>query len=41
MKKSELLGYDLFDKDMPLTNPTDIADELEKQFEKSKYCRND
>ncbi|OFY35738.1 MAG: hypothetical protein A2W91_15725 [Bacteroidetes bacterium GWF2_38_335] len=40
MKKSELLGYDLFDKNMPLTNPTDIADELEKQFEKSKYCRN-
>ncbi len=39
IKKSELLGYDLFDKNMPLTNPTDIADELEKQFENSKYCR--
>lgn len=39
MKKTELLGYDLFDKNMPLTNPTDIADELERQFENSKYCR--
>ncbi|HQI69209.1 MAG TPA: KamA family radical SAM protein [Bacteroidales bacterium] len=39
MKKSELLGYDLFDKNMPLTNPTDIADEIEKQFKKSKYCK--
>ena len=41
IKKSELLGYDLFDKDMPLTNPSDIADELEKLFIKSKYCRKD
>lgn len=38
IKKSELLGYDLFDKNMPLTNPTDIADEIEKQFLKSSYC---
>lgn len=40
-KKAELLEYNLFDKNMPLTNPTDIADELEKQFENSKYCRKD
>jgi len=39
IKKSELLGYDLFDKDMPLTNPTDISSELEKQFKKSKYFK--
>lgn len=39
IKKSELLEYDLFDKNMPLTNPTDIEDELEKQFKKSKYCK--
>lgn len=38
-RKSELLGYDLFDNDMPLTNPTDIADGLEKQFENSKYLK--
>lgn len=41
LKKSELLGYDLFDKDMPLTNPLDIADELEKEFENSEFCRKD
>ena len=39
IKKSELLGYELFDKNMPLTNPADIADELEAQFEKSKFSR--
>jgi lysine 2,3-aminomutase len=39
IKKSTLLGYDLFDKDMPLTNPADIANELEIQFNKSKYKR--
>lgn len=38
IKKSELLGYDLFDKDMPMTNPTDAINELERQFKKSKYC---
>jgi len=36
-KKTELLGYKLFDQDMPLTNPADIADELEEAFRKSKY----
>ena len=39
LKKSELLGYDLNDNDMPLTNPADIATELETQFSKSKYCK--
>ncbi|HNW89899.1 MAG TPA: KamA family radical SAM protein [Bacteroidales bacterium] len=37
IKKSELLGYDLFYSDMPITNPADIVEELEKQFIKSKY----
>lgn len=37
LKKSELLGYELFYKDMPLTNPFDIKDELEESFQKSKY----
>ncbi len=37
LKKSQLLDYDLFDKDMPLTNPADIFSELEQQFAKSKY----
>jgi len=37
LKKSTLLGYDLNADDMPLTNPADIANELEKQFIKSKY----
>mgnify|MGYP006919339631 FL=1 len=37
IKKSELLGYGLFDKTMPVTNPVDILGELEKQFENSKY----
>jgi len=37
-KKAELLGYDLFDKNMPLTNPTDAINELERHFKKSKYC---
>ena len=40
-KKSELLGYILYNKDMPLTNPTDISDVLEMQFKKSKYFRKD
>jgi len=39
MKKSELLGYDLYDKNMLLTNPTDIVNELEKQFKKSNYYK--
>ena len=39
IKKSELLGYDLYDKTMPVTNPTDILNEIEKQFENSNYCK--
>ncbi|MFH0756030.1 MAG: KamA family radical SAM protein [Bacteroidota bacterium] len=37
VKKSELLGYDLYDKHMPLTNPAEISDELEEQFKKSIF----
>jgi len=39
IKKSELLGYDLHDKTMPVTNPTDILNEIEKQFKNSNYCK--
>ena len=35
IKKSEVLGYKLHDKYMPLTNPADIADELETLFKDS------
>lgn len=38
MKKSELLGYELNDNDMPLTNPAEIKKELDKMFKKSEYC---
>ncbi|HBG71079.1 MAG: hypothetical protein A2W93_02755 [Bacteroidetes bacterium GWF2_43_63] len=37
MKKSELLDYSIYSRDMPLTNPADIADELEKAFLKSPF----
>ncbi len=37
LKKSERLEYEIHENDMPLTNPTEITDELEKQFEKSIY----
>jgi len=36
LKKSKLLGYDLNANDLPLTNPADIANELDKLFIKSK-----
>ncbi|NDP21115.1 MAG: KamA family radical SAM protein [Paludibacter sp.] len=39
LKKSQLLEYDVFEKDMPLTNPADIFSELEKQFTESRYCK--
>jgi lysine 2,3-aminomutase len=39
LKKSVLLDYELFKNDMPLTNPADLSDELEKQFKKSKYSK--
>lgn len=34
VKKSELLGYQLFENDMPLTNPVDVDAKLEELFEK-------
>jgi lysine 2,3-aminomutase len=37
LKKSALLGYDLHENGMPLTNPLDISKELEEQFKRSKY----
>lgn len=40
MKKSKLLGYEIFKNDMPLTNPSEIADELDSQFKNSKYYKN-
>lgn len=36
--KSKMLDYQIFKKNMPLTNPVDIFDELEEQFEKSEFC---
>jgi lysine 2,3-aminomutase len=35
-KKAEALGYELFTKDMPLTNPALIHKELEKEYMKSR-----
>jgi lysine 2,3-aminomutase len=37
IKKSELLGYNAFENDMPLTNPAEIADILDEQFLKSTF----
>lgn len=39
LKKSQLLGYNLNANNMPLTNPADIANDLDEQFNKSKYCK--
>jgi lysine 2,3-aminomutase len=39
MKKADLLGYELNDGGMPLTNPTAISDELEKLFGDSEFVR--
>jgi lysine 2,3-aminomutase len=39
MKKADLLGYELNDGGMPLTNPTVISDELEKLFGDSEFVR--
>ena len=39
MKKSELLGYEIFDQGMPLTNPADINKELDSLFSKSSYFK--
>lgn len=37
IEKAELLGYELYDQKMPLTNPLLIREKLEKKFIKSKY----
>lgn len=39
IKKSARLGYDVYKDDMPLTNPADIEEELERQFSISKFNR--
>jgi len=39
IKKSELLEYNLHDHEMPLPNPTDLSELLERQFADSKYCK--
>lgn len=38
-KKAVLLDYEIFNKDMPLTNPKKIEEKLEKLFKESKYCK--
>lgn len=37
MKKARLMDYEVMDDGMPLTNPADIADELEEKFRRSKF----
>jgi lysine 2,3-aminomutase len=37
--KSKLLDYELSTSDMPLTNPADIAEELDGLFKKSKFSK--
>lgn len=36
-KKSHLLDYELFDEEMPLTNPQDMAQKLENEFLRSRF----
>jgi lysine 2,3-aminomutase len=36
-KKSVLLGYELYDNEMPITNPAEISDQLDIQFNLSKF----
>lgn len=38
MRKVSLLGYKPHEEGMPLTNPADLAEELEKRFSCSKYA---
>jgi lysine 2,3-aminomutase len=40
LKKAELLEYDLYVNDMPLTNPADAAEELEAKFRASAFNQN-
>jgi len=37
IKKSELLEYEIFENNMPMTNPAEISDDLDKKFKKSEY----
>lgn len=37
IKKCELLGYDVFENNMPLTNPAEIAGVLDKQYLNSTF----
>lgn len=39
MKKAKLLGYEINEGDMPLINPAEISDELEKLFRDSDFVR--
>ncbi len=36
-KKSDLMGYEVYENDMPLTNPALIEADLEKLYQKSKF----
>lgn len=38
--KAGLLEYDLFDDELPVTNPMDIFQELEENFKKSRFNKN-
>lgn len=38
-KKSKLLGYEIYEHDMPLTNPADAYDQIEEEFRKSKFAK--
>lgn len=38
-RKSDLLGYQLYNHKMPVTNPAEITDKLETKFQKSKYFK--
>jgi len=37
-KKTSLLQYEIFENDMPLTNPAEIESILEKEFKHSKFA---
>jgi lysine 2,3-aminomutase len=39
-RKAELLDYEIYKNDMPLTNPAEISKDLDKQFINSKYYVN-
>lgn len=36
-RKTELLGYQLYSDDMPITNPHEIKEELDEEFVKSRF----